>query len=213
MLNNAIQINCNYCKLNFTKQTIKTKTISNNIGFNFATSFFFKFTSGFYEMARKPSTSCSHAVDEKADDAEPQETAKEKYRKLKRRFKMLVFENEGYHEELRNLQRRLLKLTRDKNFIMERLLYFERPSDSSDDSDVTVEKPKKRKRSKNVDGDEEKKNAAKERKSLACSPTKPTRSVKVFRKLLRQRIVYRTLMRRLKRKTAYKYFGILEHDI
>ncbi|KRX47268.1 INO80 complex subunit E [Trichinella murrelli] len=122
-------------------------------------------------MARKPSTSCNHAVDEKADDAEPQETAKEKYRKLKRRFKMLVFENEGYHEELRNLQRRLLKLTRDKNFIMERLLYFERPSDSSDDSDVTVEKPKKRKRSKNVDGDEEKKNAAKERKSLACSPT------------------------------------------
>ncbi|KRZ09060.1 INO80 complex subunit E [Trichinella zimbabwensis] len=122
-------------------------------------------------MAKKPSTSCNHAVDEKADDAEPQETAKEKYRKLKRRFKMLVFENEGYHEELRNLQRRLLKLTRDKNFIMERLLYFERPSDSSDDSDVTVEKPKKRKRSKNVDGDDEKKNGAKERKSLACSPT------------------------------------------
>ncbi|OUC49099.1 hypothetical protein D917_05704 [Trichinella nativa] len=99
-------------------------------------------------MARKPSTSCNHAVDEKADDAEPQETAKEKYRKLKRRFKMLCI-----------------------TFIMERLLYFERPSDSSDDSDVTVEKPKKRKRSKNVDGDEEKKNAAKERKSLACSPT------------------------------------------
>ena len=40
--------------------------------------------------------------------------AKENYRLLKKRFKFLVYENECYQEEIRNLQRKLLKLSRDK---------------------------------------------------------------------------------------------------
>jgi len=78
--------------------------------------------------------------------------AKEKYRSLKRKFKFLVYENECYQEELRNLQRRLLKLSRDKNFLLDRLMQYEKVSDSSDDSDPqtpavqnTSESPKPKK--------------------------------------------------------------------
>ncbi|KHN79042.1 INO80 complex subunit E [Toxocara canis] len=76
-----------------------------------------------------------------------QPTPKEQYRLLKKRFKFLVYENECYQEELRNLQRKLLKLSRDKNFLLDRLIQYEKLSDSSDDSDSnsvkTVEdKPK-----------------------------------------------------------------------
>lgn len=61
-----------------------------------------------------------------------------------------VKENECYQEELRNSQRHLLKLSRDKNFLLDRLLNYEsaeEPSEESDaDSDATIEekiKPKK----------------------------------------------------------------------
>lgn len=77
----------------------------------------------------------------------PQLTQKEQYRQLKKRFKFLVYENECYQEELRNLQRKLLKLSRDKNFLLDRLIQYEKLSDSSDDSDsnsvkTVEEKPK-----------------------------------------------------------------------
>lgn len=62
-------------------------------------------------------------------------TPKEKYRQLKSRFKYLVYENECYQEELRNLQRKLLKLSRDKNFLLDRLQPYEMLSNSSDESD------------------------------------------------------------------------------
>ncbi|OZC08686.1 hypothetical protein X798_04234 [Onchocerca flexuosa] len=65
-------------------------------------------------------------------------TAKEEYRELKHRFRFLVYENECYQEELRNLQRKLLKLSRDKNFLLDRLLLYEKLSDSSDESDSSV---------------------------------------------------------------------------
>lgn len=50
----------------------------------------------------------------------------------------LFQENECYQEELRNLQRKLLKLSRDKNFLLDRLLLYEKLSDSSDESDSSV---------------------------------------------------------------------------
>ncbi|KAE9421146.1 hypothetical protein Angca_008096 [Angiostrongylus cantonensis] len=78
-------------------------------------------------------------------------TNKDAYRILKRRFKYLVYENECYQEELRNLQRKLLKLSRDKNFLLDRLGQFEKFSESSDeDSDASNktcdDKPKPKKR-------------------------------------------------------------------
>uniref|UniRef100_A0A0K0FDS1 INO80 complex subunit E (inferred by orthology to a human protein) n=1 Tax=Strongyloides venezuelensis TaxID=75913 RepID=A0A0K0FDS1_STRVS len=65
-------------------------------------------------------------------------SAKEQYRELKRNFKFLVYENECYQDELRSLQRKLLKLSRDKNFLLDRLTQYEKLSDSSDDSDTSV---------------------------------------------------------------------------
>ncbi|VDN27708.1 unnamed protein product [Gongylonema pulchrum] len=75
-------------------------------------------------------------------------TPKQEYRELKRRFKVLVYENEYYQEELRNLQRKLLKLSRDKNFLLDRMLMYENvdSSEESDSSTKTVEEkgpPKK----------------------------------------------------------------------
>ncbi|KAF7636881.1 hypothetical protein Mgra_00003619 [Meloidogyne graminicola] len=63
---------------------------------------------------------------------------KSKYRELKKKFKYLVYENEYYQEELRNLQRKLLKLSRDKNFLLDRLGQHENLSESSDDSDAST---------------------------------------------------------------------------
>uniref|UniRef100_A0A915MBZ1 INO80 complex subunit E n=1 Tax=Meloidogyne javanica TaxID=6303 RepID=A0A915MBZ1_MELJA len=63
---------------------------------------------------------------------------KTKYRELKKKFKFLVYENEYYQEELRNLQRKLLKLSRDKNFLLDRLGQHENLSESSDDSDTST---------------------------------------------------------------------------
>ncbi|KAI6203658.1 hypothetical protein M3Y94_00582100 [Aphelenchoides besseyi] len=82
------------------------------------------------------------------------ESPKAFYRKLKKQFKYLVYENECYQEELRNSQRHLLKLSRDKNFLLDRLAVYEVVEDQSEDddsdadSDATVEekpKPKKKK--------------------------------------------------------------------
>ncbi|EFO27009.1 hypothetical protein LOAG_01466 [Loa loa] len=87
-----------------------------------------------------------HSIQQRDDGDEEEEedvqqrplTAKEEYRDLKHRFKFLVYENECYQEELRNLQRKLLKLSRDKNFLLDRLLLYEKLSDSSDESDSSV---------------------------------------------------------------------------
>ncbi|CAG9535195.1 unnamed protein product [Cercopithifilaria johnstoni] len=86
-----------------------------------------------------------HSTQQRDDDDDEEEdvqqrpsTAKEEYRELKHRFKFLVYENECYQEELRNLQRKLLKLSRDKNFLLDRLLLYEKLSDSSDESDSSV---------------------------------------------------------------------------
>uniref|UniRef100_A0A914HAT5 Uracil-DNA glycosylase-like domain-containing protein n=1 Tax=Globodera rostochiensis TaxID=31243 RepID=A0A914HAT5_GLORO len=71
-------------------------------------------------------------------EVQPNVSPKQKYRDLKKKFKYLVYENEYYQEELRNLQRKLLKLSRDKNFLLDRLGQYEQLSESSDDSDAST---------------------------------------------------------------------------
>jgi len=88
----------------------------------------------FYVNSETPT--CGNALQELS------EAPKEKYRELKRKFKFLIMENEYYQEELRNLQRKLLKLSRDKNFLLDRLTSYEdvgSPNDSeSDDSEASA---------------------------------------------------------------------------
>lgn len=63
---------------------------------------------------------------------------KQKYKTLKKKLKLLVYEQECFLEELRKAQRKLLKVSRDKSFLLDRLLQYEKVEDSSGDSDVTA---------------------------------------------------------------------------
>ncbi|XP_017561553.1 INO80 complex subunit E isoform X2 [Pygocentrus nattereri] len=63
---------------------------------------------------------------------------KRKYKNLKRKLKFLVYEQECFQEELRRAQRKLLKVSRDKSFLLDRLLQYERVDEDSSDSDATA---------------------------------------------------------------------------
>ncbi|KAM3723438.1 INO80 complex subunit [Dirofilaria immitis] len=91
------------------------------------------------QLKRHFAQQCDDGDEEEEEEMQQRSlTAKEEYRELKHRFKFLVYENECYQEELRNLQRKLLKLSRDKNFLLDRLLLYEKLSDSSDESDSSI---------------------------------------------------------------------------
>ncbi|XP_015706279.1 INO80 complex subunit E isoform X3 [Coturnix japonica] len=61
-----------------------------------------------------------------------------RYRALKRRLRLLLYEQECFQEELRRAQRRLLRVSRDKSFLLDRLLQYEQVDDDSSDSDATA---------------------------------------------------------------------------
>ncbi|XP_050739522.1 POU domain, class 4, transcription factor 1-like isoform X2 [Eriocheir sinensis] len=67
------------------------------------------------------------------------EDHKAKYKTLKRKLKLLIYENECFQEELRKAQRALLRVRRDKSFLLDRLLQYQRGPDSSTDSEQTEE--------------------------------------------------------------------------
>lgn len=46
-------------------------------------------------------------------------------------------ENEFFQDALRSSQRRLLKVTRDRSFLLDRLLQYEKPENSSSESEDT----------------------------------------------------------------------------
>ncbi|XP_035018644.1 INO80 complex subunit E isoform X2 [Hippoglossus stenolepis] len=84
---------------------------------------------------------------------------KRKYKNLKRKLKFLVYEQECFQEELRRAQRKLLKVSRDKSFLLDRLLQYERVDEDSSDSEATVssensdaEGPRERERERERDG-------------------------------------------------------------
>ncbi|XP_074595805.1 INO80 complex subunit E [Brevipalpus obovatus] len=62
---------------------------------------------------------------------------KKKYRDLKRKLKLLIYENECLQEELRTCQRKMLDMRRDNFFLLEKLLKYEDIKPSSSDSDAT----------------------------------------------------------------------------
>lgn len=72
------------------------------------------------------------------DGAGPVVSYRQKYRNLKRKLKYLLYENECFQEELRKAQRKLLKVTRDKSFLLDQLLQYESIDSSSSDSDATL---------------------------------------------------------------------------
>lgn len=73
---------------------------------------------------------------------------------LFKKFYLFFKENEFFQDALRSSQRRLLKVTRDKSFLLDRLLQYEKPdatsseseeTESSDDEGSRIEPAKKRK--------------------------------------------------------------------
>ncbi|KAH8288991.1 hypothetical protein KR054_004052 [Drosophila jambulina] len=62
---------------------------------------------------------------------------KERYKNLKKKLKFLIYENEYFQDLLHTNQRRLLKVSRDRTFLLDRLLMYEKPAKDSSDSDAT----------------------------------------------------------------------------
>ncbi|XP_037130905.1 INO80 complex subunit E isoform X3 [Syngnathus acus] len=93
---------------------------------------------------------------------------KRKYKNLKRKLKFLVYEHECFQEELRRAQRKLLKVSRDKSFLLDRLLPYERVDEDSSDSDATVS-------SENSEGEVLREGAKKRRSSPSpCISSSPS---------------------------------------
>ncbi|XP_046981014.1 uncharacterized protein LOC124546716 [Schistocerca americana] len=100
------------------------------------------------------------------DDEEEEESQEEginykaQYRSLKRKLKDLIYENECFQEALRNSQRRLLKIARDRSFLLDRLLQYEKlditsseseETESSDDGEIVrTDQSKRRKVEQNI---------------------------------------------------------------
>lgn len=63
---------------------------------------------------------------------------KQKYQTLKKKLRLLVYEQESFVDELRKSQRKLLKVSRDRSFLLDRLLQYEHIDASSSDSESTA---------------------------------------------------------------------------
>lgn len=62
-----------------------------------------------------------------------------KYENLKRKLKILLYEQETFQKDLEKSQHKLLRVSRDKSFLLDRLLLYEQISDdSSSDTDATL---------------------------------------------------------------------------
>lgn len=89
-------------------------------------------------MATASKTKTAQKMPISDEAAGPVVSYRQKYRNLKRKLKYLLYENECFQEELRKAQRKLLKVTRDKSFLLDQLLQYESIDSSSSDSDATL---------------------------------------------------------------------------
>lgn len=71
--------------------------------------------------------------EEEDEEASQNETIdyKEQYKRLKRKLRYLIYENECYQENLRNSRAKLLEVARDRSFLLDRLLQYEKVDISS----------------------------------------------------------------------------------
>lgn len=62
---------------------------------------------------------------------------KKSYKAMKKKLRLLIYEQECFYDELKKAQRQLLKVSRDKSFLLDRLIQYETMNDISSDSDST----------------------------------------------------------------------------
>ncbi|XP_063624078.1 INO80 complex subunit E [Cydia splendana] len=72
-----------------------------------------------------------------SSEPEPETNYKSHYLTLKKKLKYLIYENECFQDALRCSQKRLLKVSRDRSFLLDRLLQYEKPDSSTSESDET----------------------------------------------------------------------------
>lgn len=77
------------------------------------------------------------AAAEEQQRAREESKVKQEYRFLKTKLKHLIYENECFNNALRQNQKRLLEVTRDRSFLLNRLILYEKPENSSSDSEET----------------------------------------------------------------------------
>lgn len=87
---------------------------------------------------------------------------KQKYKLLKNKMKFLVYEHEALLDDLKKAQKKLLHVSRDRSFLLDRLLGYEKIEDSSSDEDAGV----------SSDSDSEKAPAKAGKKADAAVPEK-----------------------------------------
>lgn len=77
------------------------------------------------------------AAAEEEDRTQEESKLKKEYRILKRKFQYLIYENEAFQKALRTSQKRLLQITRDRSFLLDRLSLYEKGDNSTSESEDT----------------------------------------------------------------------------
>nr|CAD7458978.1 unnamed protein product [Timema tahoe] len=97
-----------------------------------------KFGCSTYLMTDGWYTGSMEANSEELEEAQDQAINHKKlYRDLKRKIKYLIYEHECFQETLRKTRRSLLKVSRDRSFLLDQLLQYEKVDMSSSDSEET----------------------------------------------------------------------------
>ncbi|XP_026480381.1 uncharacterized protein LOC113386832 [Ctenocephalides felis] len=87
------------------------------------------------------------------DDSRDEQTPidyKVLYHNLKRKLKYLLYENESFQSALQSCQRRHLKVARDRSFLLDRLLLYEKVDPSSSESEETETSDEEPQRSETI---------------------------------------------------------------
>ncbi|CAK1580274.1 unnamed protein product [Parnassius mnemosyne] len=72
-----------------------------------------------------------------SSDPEPEPNYEAQYLTLKKKLKYLIYENECFQDALRSSQKRLLKVCRDRSYLLDRLLQYEKYDSTTSDSEDT----------------------------------------------------------------------------
>ncbi|XP_063825608.1 uncharacterized protein LOC135075179 [Ostrinia nubilalis] len=72
-----------------------------------------------------------------SSEPEPEPNFRIQYLNLKKKLKYLIYENECFQDALRSSQKRMLKVSRDRSFLLDRLLQYEKPESTTSESDDT----------------------------------------------------------------------------
>lgn len=89
--------------------------------------------------AESPQARDSHKEysSDSSSDLEPEPNYRAQYLALKKKLKYLIYENECFQDALRCSQKRLLKVSRDRSFLLDRLLQYEKPDSTTSESEDT----------------------------------------------------------------------------